>query len=138
MPTHPFIGLEGERGGQASERNGRRMWCAIMVMKAAVSVGNWVGSDEGGSALAIMGAERGGAPGGGSARASRRCRRRGRAAGGGRRRGGAHASMRERDGLGRAGWLAKAQAAGPKSELGPSQEIKPFRILFKIQIFSKL
>jgi hypothetical protein len=26
----PFIGSEGERGGQASEGNRRRRWCAIM------------------------------------------------------------------------------------------------------------
>jgi hypothetical protein len=26
----PFIGSEGERGGRASEGNGRRRWCAIM------------------------------------------------------------------------------------------------------------
>jgi hypothetical protein len=26
----PFIGLEGERGGQGSEGNGRQWWCAIM------------------------------------------------------------------------------------------------------------
>jgi hypothetical protein len=59
---------------------------------------------------------------------------------------------RERDGLGRAileakaqkvwggaGWpKAKAQAAGPKPKLGPIQEIKPFQILFGIQIFGKV
>jgi hypothetical protein len=28
--THPFIGLEGERGGWASEGNGWQRWCAIM------------------------------------------------------------------------------------------------------------
>jgi hypothetical protein len=78
----PFIGLKGERGGQASERNGQWRWCTIMVMKAAVPEGDRPESDVGG-ALAITGAEGGGAPGGGSVCASRQ--RRGRAAGGGRR-----------------------------------------------------
>jgi hypothetical protein len=107
-------------------------------------------------ALAITGVEGGGAPGGGRVRASRRWRRRGRAAEGGRRRGGARASVRERerDGLGRAGQEAKAQEEwgegewagrrprprqlGRKPELGQIQEIKPFQILFEIQIFGKL
>jgi hypothetical protein len=40
---------------------------------------------------------------------------------------------------GGAGWpKAKAQAAGPKPKLGPIQEIKPFQILFGIQIFGKV
>jgi hypothetical protein len=40
MPGRPFIGSEGERGGWASERNGRRWWCAIMAMKVVVSEGD--------------------------------------------------------------------------------------------------
>jgi hypothetical protein len=48
IPGHPFIGSEGERGGRTVERNGRRQWCAIMAMKAAVSEGDRVGSDDGG------------------------------------------------------------------------------------------
>jgi hypothetical protein len=43
MPGHPFIGLEGERGGRVSESNERRRWCAIMVMEAAVSEGDQSG-----------------------------------------------------------------------------------------------
>jgi hypothetical protein len=38
MLGHPFIGSEGER----------RRWCTIMAMKAAVSEGDRLGSDEGG------------------------------------------------------------------------------------------
>jgi hypothetical protein len=77
MSWCPFIGSEGERGGRASEMNGRRRWCTIMVMKAAVSEGDRAGSDEGESALAIMAVEGGGAPGGGSAHVRLRRRRRG-------------------------------------------------------------
>jgi hypothetical protein len=40
MPGCPLIGSEGERGGWASERNGWRRWCAIMVMKAAILEGD--------------------------------------------------------------------------------------------------
>jgi hypothetical protein len=82
-----------------------------MVMKAAVSEGDMAGSDEGGSALAVMGAEGGGVLGGGSTRVSRWQRCRGRVAGRGGRRGGACASVRERlsDGLSQAGQEAKAQ-----------------------------
>jgi hypothetical protein len=47
MPGLPFIGSEGDRGGRASERNGRRRWCAIMAMKAVVSEGDQPRSDEG-------------------------------------------------------------------------------------------
>jgi hypothetical protein len=65
----PFIGLKGERGSRALERNGQWRWCTIMVMKTAISEGDRPGSDEGG-ALAVMGAEGGGAPGGGSVCAS--------------------------------------------------------------------
>jgi hypothetical protein len=36
MLGSPFIGSEGERGGQAAERNRRRRWCAIMALKAAI------------------------------------------------------------------------------------------------------
>jgi hypothetical protein len=32
MSGRPFIGLEGERGGLATEGNERRWWCAIMVV----------------------------------------------------------------------------------------------------------
>jgi hypothetical protein len=117
----PFIGSERERGGRASERNGRRRWCAILVMKVAILEGDQTGSDEGGSALAVMGVEGGGAPRGGSAHVSRWWRRRGRAAGGGRRRAGARASVRERDGLGRADWEAKAQEEWGESGLVEGQ-----------------
>jgi hypothetical protein len=58
MPGCSFIGSNGEWGDQASERNGRRRWCTIMAMKAAVSEGDRARSDEGGrSALAVTGAE---------------------------------------------------------------------------------
>jgi hypothetical protein len=117
----PFIGSKRERGGRASERNGRRRWCAILAMKVAILEEDQAGSDEGGSALAVMGAEGGGAPRGGSAHVSRWWRRRGRAAGGGRRRGGARASVRERDGLGRADWEAKAQEEWGESGLVEGQ-----------------
>jgi hypothetical protein len=33
----PFKGLEGDRGGQVMEGNGRQRWCAMMVVEAAVS-----------------------------------------------------------------------------------------------------
>jgi hypothetical protein len=47
----PFIGSEGERGGRASEGNGRRRWGTIMVVEATISRGDrpgWWGGDEGG------------------------------------------------------------------------------------------
>jgi hypothetical protein len=60
MLGHSFIGLEGERGGQVTEGNGRRWWCAIMVVEAAVSGGDrqgwWWGVMRGG-ALAVFGVE---------------------------------------------------------------------------------
>jgi hypothetical protein len=92
-----------------------------MAMKAAVSEGDRLGSDEGGGgALAVTGVEGGGAPGGGSMRVTRRRRHRGRVAGGGRRRGGARALVTERDGLGRP--KAKAQEGlGGGSGLTESQ-----------------
>jgi hypothetical protein len=67
MPGRPFIGSEGERGGQASERNRRRRLCITMAMKTTVLKGIGRGVMRGG-ALAIMGAEGGRAPGGSSAR----------------------------------------------------------------------
>jgi hypothetical protein len=55
MMGHPFIGLEGQRGGRATEGNG-------MVVEAAVSGGDqlgwWWGVMRRG-ALAILGAEGG-------------------------------------------------------------------------------
>jgi hypothetical protein len=109
MSRCPFIGSEGEQGGQALEWNERR-WCAIMAMKAAVSEGDHSGTDEGGGGECSDRYESGRGRGD-SACASRRQQRRGRAVGGGRRRGGAHMSVRERerDGLGRADREAKAQ-----------------------------
>jgi hypothetical protein len=72
----PFIGAEGEGGDQTVEGNGHRRWSVMMVVEAVVSGGDWLGSDEGGGgALAILGAEGGGAPGGDSARVSWRRRR---------------------------------------------------------------
>jgi hypothetical protein len=59
MSWCPFIGLEGERGGRASEMNGGRRWCTIMVMKAAVSEGDRAGSDEGGECSGHYGSGRG-------------------------------------------------------------------------------
>jgi hypothetical protein len=60
MLGRSFIGLEGERGGQATEGNERRWWCAIMVVEAAVSgrdrQGWWWGVMRGG-ALAVFGVE---------------------------------------------------------------------------------
>jgi hypothetical protein len=44
----PFIGAEGERDGRTVEGNGRRRWSAMMVVEAAVSGGDRLGSDEGG------------------------------------------------------------------------------------------
>jgi hypothetical protein len=44
----PFIGSEGEWGGWASQRIGRRHWCAIMALKVAVLEWNRRGSDGGG------------------------------------------------------------------------------------------
>jgi hypothetical protein len=40
MSGRPFIGLEDERGGRATEGNGRRRWCSIMVVEATVSGGD--------------------------------------------------------------------------------------------------
>jgi hypothetical protein len=34
-----FIGSEGERGGRASKGNGRRWWCAIMVVEQSFHEG---------------------------------------------------------------------------------------------------
>jgi hypothetical protein len=95
-----------------------------MAMKEAFSEGDRLGSDEGGGCFGRYWSGRGGA----------------------------HASVRERDGLGRAGWEAKVQGQwgeqagrrlrprrlGRKPELGPIQEIKPFQILFEIQFFANL
>jgi hypothetical protein len=67
----PFIGAEGEGGDRTVEGNDRRRWSAMMVVEAAVSRGDRPGSDEGGGASAILGAEGGRAPGGDSARVSR-------------------------------------------------------------------
>jgi hypothetical protein len=80
-PGSHFIGSEGERGGRASEWNGRRWWCTIMVLKEAVFgvelVGEWWGGER---APAVTEAEGGGALGGGSEGMSRqrwqRCRAR--------------------------------------------------------------
>jgi hypothetical protein len=36
----PFIGLEEGRGGRAMEGNGRRRWCAMMVVETVVSGGD--------------------------------------------------------------------------------------------------
>jgi hypothetical protein len=36
---HLFIGSEGERGGRASKGNGRRRWCAIMVVERSFQEG---------------------------------------------------------------------------------------------------
>jgi hypothetical protein len=98
----PFIGSEGERGDRASEGNGWRQWCGIMVMEAAISGGDqsgwWWGVMKGGCAPAITGAE--GVPRGG-ARAHVRRRRWPSARGGGRL-GGARVSAR-----GAAGWLGR-------------------------------
>jgi hypothetical protein len=85
MPGHPFIGLEGEQGGRAMEGNGRRQWCAIMVVEAAVlggdRLGRW-GVMRGGGVLQSFWERKGAS--GGSARA---CTRGGdgRSAWGGRR-----------------------------------------------------
>jgi hypothetical protein len=54
----PFIGAEGERDGRTVEGNDRRQWSAMMVVEAAVSRGDWLGS----GAPAISEAEGGGAP----------------------------------------------------------------------------
>jgi hypothetical protein len=43
MPGRPFIGLEGEWGGRVTEGNGRRWWCAMMVVEAAVLGGDRLG-----------------------------------------------------------------------------------------------
>jgi hypothetical protein len=52
MPGHPFIGLEGERGSRATKGNGRRWWCTMMVVEAAVlggdRPGRWWGVMRGG------------------------------------------------------------------------------------------
>jgi hypothetical protein len=60
MLGRPFIGSEGEQGGRAPERNGQWQWCAIMVMKAAVSEGDqpswWWGVMRGGPPT-VTGAE---------------------------------------------------------------------------------
>jgi hypothetical protein len=182
MPGHPFIWSEGERGGQALERNGWWRWCAIMVMKAAVSEGDrpgwWWGVTRGGGVLRpLWGRKR---------RMEAACahvRRWQRwSAQGGRRPGGAHMSAGSGEGQRRrevrrlplptkeaasgqgttdswpAGLRGQAErprpsgeresepvgkkGSGPrlgrKPELGPIQGIKPFRILFEIQIFGKI
>jgi hypothetical protein len=36
----PFYRVGGGAGSRASERNGRRRWCTIMVMNAAVLEGD--------------------------------------------------------------------------------------------------
>jgi hypothetical protein len=43
MLRHPFIGSEGEWGGQTSEGNGWRRWCTIMVVEAVVPGGDQPG-----------------------------------------------------------------------------------------------
>jgi hypothetical protein len=43
MLRRPFIGSEGEWGGQTSEGNGWQRWCAIMVVEAAVPGGDQPG-----------------------------------------------------------------------------------------------
>jgi hypothetical protein len=40
MLGHPFIGSEGEQGGQASEGNWRWRWCTVMVVEATISGGD--------------------------------------------------------------------------------------------------
>jgi hypothetical protein len=40
IPGRPFIGSEGERGGRASEGNGQRQWCAIMVVEVDILGGD--------------------------------------------------------------------------------------------------
>jgi hypothetical protein len=69
-----------------------------MAMRAAVSEGDRLGSDEGGGVLRTLWERKGEGRQEAAARVS--WRRRGQATGGGRRRGGARASVRERDGLG--------------------------------------
>jgi hypothetical protein len=71
MPGNPFIGLEGERGGQATEEHGWQRWWRHDGGGSSRfrrgSIGAVVGSDEGGGAPTISGAE--GAVPEGSARA---------------------------------------------------------------------
>jgi hypothetical protein len=60
MSGHPFIGLEGERGGRVIEGNGRQWWYAMMVVEATVSGGDrprWWGVR--GGAPAVLGVEGG-------------------------------------------------------------------------------
>jgi hypothetical protein len=143
MPGCPLIGSEGERGGWASERNGWRRWCAIMVMKAAILEGDqprwWWGvmrrgcSSRYGSgsgthareaAVATVG------PGrktiGQGPRVSRAPPRASREV---------KAQWGEEERVSR---RPMPRRLGQKPELGPIREIKPFRILFGTQIFSKL
>jgi hypothetical protein len=45
LSRHPFIGLEGERGGRVMEGNERQMWCAMMVAEVTFlgqdQLGRW-------------------------------------------------------------------------------------------------
>jgi hypothetical protein len=43
MPGHPFIGLVGERGGRATDRNMRQRWCTMMLVEATISGGDQPG-----------------------------------------------------------------------------------------------
>jgi hypothetical protein len=43
----PFIGAEGEQDSRTVEGNDRRRWSAMMVVEAAVSGGDLLGSDGG-------------------------------------------------------------------------------------------
>jgi hypothetical protein len=100
MLGHLFIGLEGERGGRASEGNERRWWCTIMVVEAFVSIG-----DRPGWWWGVMR----GVPGGGVHAHARR-RRLWLSVRGGRRSGGTRVSSRG------GGWLAGL--AGLKAKPG--------------------
>jgi hypothetical protein len=60
----PLVGLEGERGRQTMEGNGRRWWCAMMVVEVAVLGGDrlgwWWGVMRGGGVLRPFWEQKGG------------------------------------------------------------------------------